>query len=87
MLAHDCGAADALLTASARYGIRMAGRDAGTGALNQTQELSGKLRRRLKSLAVRRRRHLYALSDSRLQLVLPLDRLAVDEQPEPLLER
>ena len=37
---HGCGAADARLTACAREGLRGAGRDAGTGALNRTQELT-----------------------------------------------
>jgi hypothetical protein len=32
MLAHGCGAADARLTASARSGLQVAGRGAGTGA-------------------------------------------------------
>jgi hypothetical protein len=42
MLAHGCGAADARLTASARSGLQVAGRDAGTGAPTEHRNCQGK---------------------------------------------
>ena len=67
--AHACGAADARLTDCAREGLRRAGRDAGTGALNRTQELLLKKKKGGRNLqGLRLRRQIYALPDRRLHL-------------------
>ena len=41
MLAHGCGAADARLTGSARSGLQVAGRGAGTGAPTEHRNCQG----------------------------------------------
>ena len=65
--AHACGAADARLTDCARKGLRRAGRDAGTGAFNRTQELLPKKKKAGRNLQELRPCHqIYALSDRRL---------------------
>ena len=81
--AHACGAADARLTDCAREGLRRAGRDAGTGALNRTQELTLRetaaafvaLPGRGKKRVTRRRRHLNADLDRRLHVARGVKRL------------
>jgi len=67
MLAHDCGAAGAFLTASARYGIREAGRGAGTGAPTEHRNNRWRKRVGLKRLRHSSRRRLCTLFDSHLQ--------------------
>lgn len=67
--AHACGAADARLTDCAREGLQRAGRDAGTGALNRTQELLLKKKKGGRNLqGLRLRRQIYSLPDRRLQV-------------------
>src|SRR3972149_3056448 len=87
MLAHGCGAADARLTGSARSGLQVAGRDAGTGAPTEHRNSRKKGRQQLNARRTPRTTPMRSPSSSRafwpaltpLALLLVLSRQTPNE--------